>query len=641
MKKVFTILLLCLILIVFSGCTISKKQKITDLPNSETYQGIHSINKELTDKKITDGGQSSYVILLPNNYSKKLFQAASEIKLFINLASGTSLKIVTLDEYKEGNYITFINPDQFIEDYKDDTSILKTNGYKIKTINNNVYIISNNECGALNGAYGFLENTIDFKCYAYDEFTYDINDVLLYEFNIVDVPDIEYRVGDVTAKIDGDTSYRMRLKYNYNDDVFAYVNGTLYHNSLYYFPVSQYNNEHYQNIYSETNGTIDYIQLCYSAHGDNLLLEEMLDIASDQIITALKESNAENVTFMQSDSPTWCNCDSCAEQKAMYGTDAAVMIKFLNRLVDKVDSKLEDNGLINRKYNIIFFAYQKTEKAPVKEINGEFVPIDSSVVLRDNIYVFYAPIYAYYNESFEGENNYSYAETLKAWNSISKECFVWFYQTNFSHYLYPYNSLPTMQERYNYIALQGAKFVFDQNQWDQGCKTSFHYLKSWMSAKLAWDVSLDYNKCINDYFEHYFYDASDSMKQLYDEITLHMEQLKNDSDMTGDIYFKINQQQYFSKPLLDHWLDLIEVSYDVIEKYKEVDATLYEKLYRRICIESMSIRYMLIELYEGRYSPEKLKEMQNEFMLDCFKYGIDKVAEITDISTVFEQWGLI
>ena len=198
-----------------------------------------------------------------------------------------------------------------------------------------------------------------------------------------------------------------------------------------------------------------------------------------------------------------------------------------------------------------------------------------------------------------------------------------------------------MQERYQYIAKQGAEFIFDQNQWDQSIKTAFHRLKAWMGAKLSWDVNANYEELLDEYFTHYFYEASEPMREMFDQITYHMEYLARESDMAGDIYYKINQHKYFSKPMLDNWLNLIDKAYSNISKYQNDDPVLYEKLHSRIAIEAMSIRYMIIDLYAGRFSPEKLKTMQNQFMQDCFKYGIDMVAELDEISIIFQQWGIL
>lgn len=641
-KVLYLAIFISVLSINLSACNNSTNQQETILSNTTNFEGNHNILVEETNKMITSNGKSSYSIIIPNDYSATLFQAASEIRLFLNLSSNVTLKIINESEYVSGPYISLGNTNKQKSEIKDDLTILGANGYKIKTINDNIYIIANKDCGVLNGVYGFLNQTIDFETYAVDELYYTKQDIPLMNFDIIDVPDIQYRVGDVTTKIDGDASYRMRLKYNSNDDVFAYVKGTLYHNSLYYFPDTQYSSEYYKDWYSSDKGTTDYLQLCYTAHGNKTKQDEMLEIAASLIVETLKNSTADNVTFMQSDVNTWCDCQYCSAEKSKYGTDSAVVIKFLNKLSDKVKEKLVLENMSNRNFNICFFAYQKTENAPVKENNdGTYSPIDESVRLKDNICVYYAPIYASYNFSFEEGDNKPYAETLKKWNSIAKKTFVWFYQTNFSNYLYPYNSLPTMQERYQYIAKQGAEFIFDQNQWDQSTKTAFHRLKAWMGAKLSWDVNDSYEELLNDYFEHYFYDANEPMRELFDQITYHMEYLARESDMSGDIYYQINQHKYFSKPMIDNWLTLIDKAYQNISKYQNENSVLYKKLHDRISIEAMSIRYMVIDLYAGRFSSEKLQTLQNQFMQDCFKYGIDMIAETKEISTIFQQWGIL
>lgn len=651
MKRVINILMLTLLMFSTVSCDNSSQSGTgqagaqkgeTNLALKETYKGTHQINYVKTDKMLTSNGSSEYVILIPDDYSKTLYSAASELRLIINYASGCSIEIVTESEYSEGKFISLGYTENFNNSITEDISYLGSNGYIIKTIEENIYINSNQDCGILNGVYGLLEVTVDFSVYAADEVVYTTGDVPLYNYDIIDIPDIQYRVGDVTTKIDGDNAYRMRLKYNCNADVFSFVKGSLYHNSLHYFPKDQYSDEYYRDWYSESNGTTNYQNLCYSSHGNAEKQDLMIEKAVELIVDTVKDTDALNVTFQQSDIPTWCECETCKAAKKKYGTDSAILIQFLNKMSVKLKEGLAANGMADKKINICFFAYQKTEMPPVKQnADGTYSPIDDSVILEDNICVFYAPIYASYNSSFEEGDNKVYAEALKAWNAIADKTFVWFYQTNFSHYLYPYNTLPTMQERYNFIALQGAEFIFDQNQWDQGTKTSFHRLKAWMSAKLSWNVNLNYEELLDEYFAGYFYEAKDAMRQYFDELTYHMEYLERESEMAGTIYYQINQHKYFPKPMLDGWLELIDEAYKSIEIYKTTNKELYDKLYTRIAIEEMSVRYMVIDLYAGRFSPIELRELQIAFMNDCFKYGIDKIAEIKDISVVFSQWGIL
>lgn len=633
----------CLGVLVAFACSACGGKQVPSQPvgDGREFSGVHEIAVEDTNDYIVRGGVSDYRIVYPSDASQTVMSAVEEIRLFLNRAGGVMLTAVSEEEGAAGNYISVGETAALRSAVSDfSKSDLKDNGFIIRTVGKNVYIAGGSDTGTLNGAYDFLTYTVGFKVYAPDETQYETGDVRLKSFRVKDVPDIDYRVGDVTRRIDGDEPYRMRIKYNCNDDVFMYAKGSLYHNDFVYLPPASYGTEH-PDWYSEANGTTNYLQLCYTAHGKEDELKRMLDISSDIIVDTVKESNAKTVTFMQQDRDVWCSCPACRASYQKYGTNSASVVKFINRLSDEVRKKLDDAGMTEREFNISFFAYQQTEKAPAVEENGEYRPVDRDVVCRDNVFVFYAPIYAYYNESILSTDNAGVAETLKAWNAVSKKTFVWLYQTNFSYYLYPYNSLPTMADRYRFLAAQGAQFLFDQNQWDQIVKTSFHRLKAWLGAKLAWNVNADYNALLDEYFNGYFYEAAEPMRKLFDEITLHMEYLAANTDMEGGIYFHVNQYKYFSKSLLDGWLGHIDDAKKAVEKYREADNELYNKLMTRIGIEGISVRYMLLDLYAGRYSAETLKALQTEFMNDCFKYGIEMVAETQSITSVFERWGLI
>ena len=382
MKRVINIIMLALMLFATTACDNNSQSGSeqagvqkgeTNLALKETYKGTHQINYVKTEKMLTKNGSSEYVILIPDDYSKVLYSAASELRIILNYASGCSLEIVTESNYISGKVISLGYTNKYSNSITEDISFLGANGYIVKTVDENIFINSNQDCGVLNGVYGMLEVTVNFAVYAADEIAYNSGDVPLFNYDIIDIPDIQYRVGDVTTKIDGDTSYRMRLKYNCNDDVFAYVNGTLYHNSLYYFPADEYSDEYYRDWYSESNGTTNYQNLCYSSHGNVEKQDLMIEKAVQLIIDTVKDSDALNVTFQQSDIPTWCECETCKAAKKKYGTDSAILIQFLNKMSVKLKESLAANGMSNKQINICFFAYQKTEMPPVIENADELI----------------------------------------------------------------------------------------------------------------------------------------------------------------------------------------------------------------------------------------------------------------------------
>ena len=160
-----------------------------------------------------------------------------------------------------------------------------------------------------------------------------------------------------------------------------------------------------------------------------------------------------------------------------------------------------------------------------------------------------------------------------------------------------------------------------------------------MGAKLAWNTSLDYDRLLDEYFTGYFGAAAEPMRALYEQITYRMEQL-SDGTMEGGIYYNVNQPKFYTKAILDGWLELIDRAYEAAELCKESDPQRYRRVVDRICLESLSVRYMRLELYSGKFGTGQLAEERISFRNDCLKLGVDMYAEAVSLSGIFETWGL-
>ena len=115
MKRVINIIMLALMLFATTACDNNSQSGSeqagvqkgeTNLALKETYKGTHQINYVKTEKMLTKNGSSEYVILIPDDYSKVLYSAASELRIILNYASGCSLEIVTESNYISGKVIS-------------------------------------------------------------------------------------------------------------------------------------------------------------------------------------------------------------------------------------------------------------------------------------------------------------------------------------------------------------------------------------------------------------------------------------------------------------------------------------------------------------------------------------------------------
>lgn len=626
--------------------TVTEKPSGTITPDvsGNEVAGIHQIN--VTDSSIdfVVGGSSEYRIVVPTvkEYAE-ITTGADEIVNFISQSTGAVLDVVN----DEG--LTYSASSKFIS--LGDTALLSQagievdkeeltrSGYRIISKDNSVFLIGGGDFGTLYSAYEFLKHMIGFETYAADEVVFDRYTTLkLKKFDVLDVPDFTYRMTNYgTERNDNQFAQRMRMNQEslQSGKVWMGPSGMGWHNTFAYLPKEKYSATH-PKWYS-----VDGTQLCFYARGDEEEQALMFETFMNSFMDVIKAyPDVENITITQQDINTWCTCPVCSAEKEKYGTDAATIVKFCNKVSDALPEYFEKNGLKERNINICFFAYHKTETAPVRRTETGYEAIDSDVICRDNVYVFYAPIFANYTYSFYDGKNLNAAETMDAWCVLSKKLYLWIYSTNFGNYLAPYNSFNSMQDNYQFSKAHNACYMFDQGQWNQNMSTGFGNLKAYLNAKLQWDVTLDFNQLVRDFFDNYFKDASDEMMDVFNYYRTWMAYLENDLGIDGVLSQNITTSRYFPKPTIDTFLALFDKAYAAIEPLKSTNSTLYNTLYDRICLETIAYRKMDIDLYSSKYTIQQQARLKKEFKDDCMRIGVSKATESSDINGVWENWGL-
>ena len=229
---------------------------------------------------------------------------------------------------------------------------------------------------------------------------------------------------------------------------------------------------------------------------------------------------------------------------------------------------------------------------------------------------------------------------MDAWCVLSKKLYLWIYSTNFGNYLAPYNSFNSMQDNYQFSKAHNASYMFDQGQWNQNASTGFGNLKAYLNAKLQWDVTLDFNALVDDFFANYFKDASEPMLDMFNYYRTWMAYLENELKIEGVLGQTITTSQYFPQGTLNTILSFVDKAYEAIEPLKSTNISLYNTIYDRICLESIAYRKMQIDLYSHMYTDAQITEMKKSFKDDCVRIGVSKCSENADISDLWTSWGL-
>lgn len=634
------------------GITTDKPTNtVTESAEHLVTNGLHDVKVTESDRKFRekvskDGKESydtEYKIVYSNNSDN--VKAAAFIRQHVTKALDVTLSSEIADDeatYTADSKVIVLNvPSMFAAAGLTMPSVdLGANGYYIKNVGNSYFIATQGQTGIQSGAIAFLRHFIGYEMYAADTVAYDRIADTIPDMEITEKPDFDLRVQG--NKSTSEALYGMGFQGS--GDIFISVEGETWHNSLNFLPKETYQAQH-KKWYS-TKGN----ELCYTAQGDADELEAMTDVVADKMVAYANEYPTKpSICLTIEDHADQCGCAACAASREAYnGTDSAATIKFMNKVNRKVQAKLlkQANGVEanKRKLNILFFAYTKMEKPPVvkDEVTGQWKPIDESVICDPEVGVYIAPIYAAYNQSFYHENNTSAKNIIEGWGVLSTKLYMWLYETNYRHYMYPINSYDTMIETYRFCKANNAEYMMNEGQYNQTNVTHFSKLKEYFNARAEFNVNDNYADIVDDFFENYFAEAEEPMRKYFDELQAHLRYLEvaYPADVNGNIYNPMEQTKLWSFGTLNGYLKLIDEAYAKIEPLKTSEPDRYAVLEKHIKLESMFPRFALLRLYSGMYASNDLYELRTEFKADCKTFGITYVQEQTSMDTVFSDWGL-
>lgn len=617
--------------------TITPSNSLWDLE----LDTLHDVKVTAGTKDFIVNGQTDYQIVVPATILNSQTQlAANELKTFLDLATGSNIQIVTdagLSYDASKKYIS-VGDTALVKSagITVDQKVLTRSGFRIVSKDNSVFLVGGGDFGTLYAAYEFLTQEIGFEVYSQGEIYYKTEKtVKLHNFDVTDVPDIQYRMASTGWTMNGET-IRNRMRLNVDREVWMGPNNMTWHNTFTYIPPEKWKDSHPK--WFSNDGT----QLCFNAHGDqaeyDLFFEEFMKSFIDVIE---RNSTVENITITQQDISTWCTCSVCSAEKTKYGTDSAVIVKFCNKVSIALEEYFKENN-IDRKINICFFAYHKTTEAPVsKDEKGNYVPIDDDVICRDNVYCFYAPIFADYLRGFNDEKNLSFTETMDKWCVIAPHMYLWIYATRFNDYLTPYNAIDSMQETYIVAKAHKVDYIYDQCQWNNAASSDWMNLRAYLQSKLQWNVKADKEQLTANFMENFYKDAAEPMAKAFDTYNAWFQYLTDVKNVPGS-YTVTNAvtAENYPKGFIDGMLNLFDEAYAKIAYLQKANPMLYEQLYNRICTETLVYRYMNITYHSTYYTDVELLELKKSFKADAQRVGLTHNIEWQSIETLYTNWGV-
>ncbi len=587
----------------------------------------------LTDVVFIGNGKTDYVFLIQEEQTEYVSFAMQELEYFIYEATGITITFVEDENMltQSTKIISVGNTNLYQASGLSIDSSLKSDTLLVETIGTNVFINGASDSAILYGCYEFLEWTFNLEVYATDEFYIDTNvkNLNLREFKILEVPTFDVRscgMYDITI----DKTYRYRMRQDYHNDGWIYFS----HSNFTILPPSTYYDEH-PDWYNENCD-----QLC-------LTNDEMRAEYTKNVIQLVKDNpDCDHIMLGQEDVSTFCYCDECMKEIETYG-ESGVNMRFVNAVAADVQDYI-DKSEPGRVFYCVTFAYQKTEAAPVKIVNNEYVPIDDSVIPLDNVKVMIAPIYSncstdLYDEVYNKET----AELLHQWDVVANgHIYIWIYNKMFHQYFVPFNNFGTTYDNYQILEELGVEFVYHQGN-KETQSAGMQELREYVQSKLMWNNDQNYDELAYDFIENYYKDASDNFKRYYDLIRTTYSIWESQGICfypTGNDSYLQFTSDLWTRNYLDQ-LDAIFVDMlEDIEHYRDTDIEMFELLETRIKKERLTVQYMYMYFYIDQFSYVDATYILDEIEQVCFDTGITDYAEnyytysTKKISVIVAEW---
>lgn len=624
LNRIIVLFLAAVFVFSFTACnTANTKDDGYIVNNTEEYpRGVHKAQVKKTSASFFQDGKSDYKIVIPYSSTETENIAAQELSEFLQLSTGYSFAIISDSDlsFQEGDkYISVGETALFytsgiIVNFNE----LKSSGFKILTKNNTIFLIGRSDgYGVIYAAHELLKYFIDFEVFATTDVRYEKRErIEFFEFDVTEIPAIETCITSNSVWSDPKQLYRMRMLDRKPQFGFPFSMG---HTITEIVPYSVYGAEH-KDWYADNPAMAtnpEYTQVCFSNR-------ELADKLVELIVPELLSDPMANKVFLgQSDGTEKCNCERCETERKLYGPqESALLIRFVNYVSENIDRRMREAGDA-RKITYGTFIYANTEEAPVRQAeDGTIEANHPSVIPRENVAVMWNPLGALFDVPFSDPENKFYYDNIKKWSAIAPNIWYWGYGVNYNWYFMGLDIYGALKDNYIMLAEMNSSLAMIQFSYKSGL-AHFTNFKEYLYTNLTWNPYQDMETLIDTFMQGYYREAGDAMREYYDLLRVHYAYLRNDPDHPLKGYFNATHTRaMWPDNFLTNMEGILDKAFESIEKYRNTDPVLYEELYDKINVETLSPRFIKLYFHRSLYSTEQLTQMIDSFETDTIKYGI-------------------
>ena len=633
-KKFITLFLVIIVCLSTVGCVKQPEEnningKVESFVEANVSDPNHSTFIKDTDNYLFSNGNSDYKVVVPvrQQNDKYIAESVKELNYFLEMSVGKTLPVIVDTD------LTFDANSKYIS--LGNTTLLSQIGYKIEPMSSSdgyeiiskdlsVFIIGGGTSGVMYGVYKFLYHEIGFEAFAQDEIIYrTAKNVKLYEYDVREVPDIDVRhlfTAEYTREVAG-LEFSHRMGVNGYDDYMIAIDGEMTHTSFVLAPPEKYKEEH-ENWYAASG-----VQLCYTRD-----IEGLSKVVTDKIKEEMiRDTTGRIVSITHEDAGGWCTCSECIKFKNKYGSDSASALNFisvcakeLNRWLaapsgdangsytDAFNERYGYQGPTDRKVQVMMYGYGATA-APPSNVDFE---------IQDNVAMQWAPISANFNYAMNHQSNVSFKNTIEAWAKVVKNIMFWSYSIQEVSVYIPINTLNAIQESYQYMKSINTTYIFQESAGAAYKMVDWTMLKSYVFAKLMWNVNADVPALIDNFVYNYYGPAADAMKAIFNDeqdFQVYQADILKRSGYGGQS--SQGDAKFWPQAVLLKYGDMLDEAQKTLDGLWETDPIRAKQISERITLEEFPFRYLLLKNYKYFYSEADFEQMKTQLISDVAAIG--------------------
>ncbi len=403
-----------------------------------------------------------------------------------------------------------------------------------------VYIYGKTGHGVINGVYDFLAQLFDLEVYYKDTYTItraegdviktaaQLERVGTNTFNYILSGSGELRPENTSSDLS--YAYQMGFVTDY------YISMGNDHNALTLISYEEYGTLHPEWFYQGTtaDGYNSGMQLVLACEDFSTANGSLVATVAEKLWTIIDENpNRKYFGFSPMDIdiwPTGTGYEKSDELYEKYGTHSAEYIMFMNAVAELIEDKIAASDTPNRVIGLNLLAYNKTLCAPdvtsLSQADKDAVMLYSGANVSVIPYI--APVESNYHMAFEDprnlvknpltgkidENSITVAKVIENWNALAGELHLWLYSLDAENYFMVLDMITNMQANYQFAKEHGVTVILDQNQYNTPVMTDWSRLKIYLRAELQRDVNVDIDAAIDNFMNAYFGAGAESMKAL-------------------------------------------------------------------------------------------------------------------------------